>query len=592
MKNVKKLAAGILALCCALTVSAPTWAVSEDELAISNALNIANLSQNATISYANYTITGTSDPAQELTMNGEPVENRGSSGTFGVYVALEYGENVFTFRQGNESKTVTVTRPKSTGSTASPKAIDYITQSSMFPANTALARPGDTVSLACVAPSTATVQVEVNGKTVTLKQKAATAMAGIPATFTGSYTIPDNGSFAEDEVESLGKIRYTLSYNGTEKEYSSTGKLFVAGAEASPMLVVSDDYANVYASSSGSTNIIGTFQQGVKDYIAEEDGGYFKLASTRGWVHKSVVELVTGSEPALQSPSGVIYKVGEKSESYIIKDVKDVPYSYLRGEGEFSMTLYNVTGMPSLNAKHSKLFDAVSKKEKDGAVTYTFKLKEGKSIWGYNVEKTAEGTRLYFHYAPEKGTASKPLANVTVVVDPGHGGKDPGAIGAAGSFGPDEADLNLALAQSVKEELEALGATVYLTRSDDSDFLLTERRSFTAQYRPDFFLSVHHNSVGYNVDALKVSGAEVYYYTTQSHAYAGRVLEGLTNAIGRNNRGVKWNGFYVNRMTFMPAILLESGFITNPVEYDQCADADSIQRAAEGIAQGVAKSLN
>ena len=53
MKNVKKLAAGILALCCAFTVSAPTWAVSEDELAISNALNIANLSQNATISYAN-----------------------------------------------------------------------------------------------------------------------------------------------------------------------------------------------------------------------------------------------------------------------------------------------------------------------------------------------------------------------------------------------------------------------------------------------------------------------------------------------------------------------------------------------------------
>lgn len=590
MKNRKRLAAWILAMCCLCVFHASTLAASEDDLVLSRELNIANVSQKATISYANYTITGTSDPDLKLTMNGEPVEKRGINGTFGVYVELDYGENVFTFRQGDVSKTVTVTRPKSTGSASTPKAIDYITQSSMYPANTAMVRPGDTVTLTCVAPSTATVKAEIGGKTVTLKQKAATAMVGIPATFTGSYKIPD--TFTQDEVTSLGKIRYSLSYGGADKDYTSTGKLYVAGEDARPMLVVSDDYANVYASSSGSASIIGTFQQGVRDYIADEDGGYFKLASTRGWVHKSVVELVTGAEPALQSPSGVIYKVGEKSESYIIKDVKDIPYSYLRGDGEFSMTLYNVAGMPSLSAKHSNLFSSITKTEKDGAVTYTFRLKKGKSIWGYNVEKTAEGTRLYFHYTPEKGTDSKPLANVTVVVDPGHGGKDPGAIGAAGSYGPDEADLNLALAKSVKEELEALGATVYLTRSGDIDFLLTERRAFTAQYRPDFFLSVHHNSIGYSVDTTKVSGTEAYYYTTQSRDYAANVLEGMTSAIDRASRGVKWNGFYVNRMTFMPAILLESGFITNPVEYDQCMDGAYIQRAAEGIAQGVAKSLD
>ena len=91
---------------------------------------------------------------------------------------------------------------------------------------------------------------------------------------------------------------------------------------------------------------------------------------------------------------------------------------------------------------------------------------------------------------PASGSTSQPLENVRVVVDPGHGGSDPGAIGAAGAYGPDEADLNLALAQQVKAELEALGAQVYLTRTEDTDCLLTERRTFAMKY-PAGLLPVH-----------------------------------------------------------------------------------------------------
>lgn len=588
MKTLRRWLAVLAAAGCMLTSCATASAVSSTPLAISQQLHIANVSDGAKISYANYTITGTSDPDLDLTVNGEPVENRGISGTFSVYVPLEYGSNTFTFRQGDQSQTVTLVRPSSTSS-STPKAIDFITQSSMTPAYTSLAEPGETITLTCVAPSTSTVKASVAGKTVVLKQKAATAMDGIPATFTGTVTLPEN--YARDEVTKVGQVKYTLIFDGKTTTYTSNGALYVAGEESTPMLTVSDDYANVFASASSSASIIGTFQKGVRDYISGEEGSYFKLNSTNGWVHKSVVELITGEDQAYQVPTGVIYKVGQKSESFVIKGVKDIPYSYLRGDGTFSITLYNVTGAPSLTAKHSSLFDSITKTEKADRVTYTFQLKEGESIWGYQVEKTTEGTRLYFHYSPASGSTSQPLENVSVVVDPGHGGSDPGAIGAAGAYGPDEADLNLALAQQVKAELEALGAQVYLTRTEDTDCLLTERRTFAMKYRPDFFLSIHHNSIGFSSDTGKVSGAEVYYYTTQSLSYAQQVLSGLTQATGRTDRGVKWNGFYVNRMTFMPSILLEAGFMGNPVEYDLCADPDTIQASAQGIAQGIAAMM-
>ena len=87
-----------------------------------------------------------------------------------------------------------------------------------------------------------------------------------------------------------------------------------------------------------------------------------------------------------------------------------------------------------------------------------------------------------------------PLKNVRILLDAGHGGTDPGALGVGGEGVPQEKDLNLMAAQGAQQRLEQLGAEVIMLRSDDTFFSLDERLLKISEVQPDFFLSLHHNS--------------------------------------------------------------------------------------------------
>ena len=209
-------------------------------------------------------------------------------------------------------------------------------------------------------------------------------------------------------------------------------------------------------------------------------------------------------------------------------------------------------------------------------------------LWGYNTEYGEDDTvKIYLKKAPQKQKGAKPLEGVCVMLDAGHGGKDPGALAMGGIAGPDEKDINLALSLATKHCLEKLGATVCLTRSDDTYLTLEERRSMVTDIKPDLFISQHHNSLDYTVDISRSSGVESYYFTDNSAHIAGIMTDKISAATDRINRGYAYGYFYVLRTDIAPSVLNEYGFVVNPQEYAELYGDEDIYRAAFATAMAV-----
>jgi N-acetylmuramoyl-L-alanine amidase len=177
--------------------------------------------------------------------------------------------------------------------------------------------------------------------------------------------------------------------------------------------------------------------------------------------------------------------------------------------------------------------------------------------------------------------------NVLICLDPGHGGKDPGAIG----FGLHEADVCLKLAKMVSEELGKYeGVAVTLTRWDDRFISLSERAAYANRNGVDYFISLHNNAA-----SASAHGFESYIYTQPSAASVARqnVLHETVAAYmakyGIRDRGKKRANYAVLRETKMPAILLENLFITNERENKLLRDDNFLRGLAAAIAAGIAK---
>ncbi|WP_019123937.1 N-acetylmuramoyl-L-alanine amidase family protein [Brevibacillus massiliensis] len=162
-----------------------------------------------------------------------------------------------------------------------------------------------------------------------------------------------------------------------------------------------------------------------------------------------------------------------------------------------------------------------------------------------------------------------------IVVDAGHGGHDSGALGIAGNK---EKDYNLAVANRVVELLKQYPEfQVVATRSTDVFLELKERVQIANDYDADVFLSIHANSF-----QPQTRGTETYYYNANSKQLAEIVHRHLVGATQFPDRGVHTSGFYVIKNTKMPAVLTETGFLTNSVENAKLVDPkfqDQVARA-------------
>ena len=131
---------------------------------------------------------------------------------------------------------------------------------------------------------------------------------------------------------------------------------------------------------------------------------------------------------------------------------------------------------------------------------------------------------------------SQPLGGITIILDPGHGGTDPGAIGPLG-WAYAEKDINLSLARKLQSELESLGARVYLTRDSDINLSLDDRLLMSRLMLPDLFISLHANSMPDNVDISKVDGFSVWYREQLAAPLVEMLYDHVTGSLNRTGKG-------------------------------------------------------
>lgn len=193
----------------------------------------------------------------------------------------------------------------------------------------------------------------------------------------------------------------------------------------------------------------------------------------------------------------------------------------------------------------------------------------------------------------------------TVILDPGHGGKDPGAISAGGL---QEKVLALDIARRTRAHLAAAGLNVVLTRNDDRFLELADRPKLAAQKGGDIFVSIHLNSTG----GRAVQGIETFAtaakdypatadglltrkhpevpnnrFNHSSTALANQLQKALIGITRAEDRGLKRARFVVIRQATMPAALVECGFLSNVAETQKLSTPSYRETLAQGIAQGI-----
>lgn len=189
-----------------------------------------------------------------------------------------------------------------------------------------------------------------------------------------------------------------------------------------------------------------------------------------------------------------------------------------------------------------------------------------------------------------------PKRHEVIILDAGHGGRDPGS--SSHREGYEEKSLTLSTVFLVQDQLKKLGYETVLTRNHDIYVPLSTRAEIANDLKADLFVSIHYNfSTSHDVE-----GVEVYYYKdeihpgndriTHSKQLAQNVLKAVVDRTCAKSRGVKQANFAVIRETKMPAILIEAGFLSNHAEREKLNDPQYLRNLSWGIAKGIDQYLS
>ena len=183
--------------------------------------------------------------------------------------------------------------------------------------------------------------------------------------------------------------------------------------------------------------------------------------------------------------------------------------------------------------------------------------------------------------APPQNLPQVPRGRVVVVIDPGHGGRDPGAVGIGGLR---EKDAVFDMSRRVAQVLEQQGVTVIMTRSDDREVDLAPRVATAQRANANLFVSIHANAI--SMSRPDVNGLETYYYQTGA-GLARAIHDSILRSTDMRDRGVRQANFYVIRNTSMPAVLVETGFVTGREDAARLSNPTSRTQIADAIARGI-----
>jgi len=311
---------------------------------------------------------------------------------------------------------------------------------------------------------------------------------------------------------------------------------------------------------------------GQHDRVTATVGNWTRLA-IGAWVENENIRTFTSESFVPQAVSGFSpgvfsegrYVVGEHQDA-IVWQVPFHPAIHAELVGrELIVTLGIGNHAPPIffNPEES-IFSGIRAGTHNGAAAYFMTLHENAHLEGFYTQYADGQIALVLRRRRSLTPGNYPFAGFTFVLDAGHGGNDPGALGPMGAAMP-EAAIVLRQAELLQERLEMLGATVVQVRTDNTRFELIDRVNVSRAIKPDMFISLHTNATGEQTDATNIHGFTVWYRNPNSRPAAEvfmnsmRYVNPLTNRTNSPNNA----NFFVVRPAWSPAILLEASFTNN-----------------------------
>lgn len=551
-------------------------------------LNIARPSKDLNTNYSTYYLNGSSNPNEKLYINGKEITNRSEKGFFGVLVNLKIGKNEFTLQQDNKSVKRIITRKSSFTSSSLPKSPEII-KNSVYPQNTEYWSSKDTVTLSCKAPIGSEVRVNVNNESFIMvpKESKANGNSVSYTSYTYKYTMPQG--VAEKNVYSLGKIEYSMSYKGKISQVLSSGELGLIKADAPYYAKIKNDIVNTYNTASTSNGSKYELYKGMLDIVTATNKNYVRLGMSH-WVKRGEVEVYLADKKTASNIVDSKHIIQSNQEIIRVQTTLPVITVIDYDKSIFSIKFANTEKSNQPSLPENSIFKSIQSLTEGSNCIYRLELKENETISGYYIEKTSNGMEIYIRKTV-KARVRNTLEGIKILIDPGHGGNDGGALGPLGTK-YSEKHINLDTALKLEKKLKSLGADVYMTRKTDVNLSLVDRLTISRDIKPDLFISMHANSMADNIDISKINGFSVYYRENFASNISKAFLNDTVNNLKRRNMNMHQRNFYVIRGTWTTSVLFETGFVPNPAEFEWLMNPVEQSLYADNIAQTVLNYFN
>lgn len=587
--------------------------------------------KDVTVNSPKFTLRGSGDPEHPVTINGEEI-SLDSEGLFSLEVTLKEGANTFKLSHKEKTETYTVRYKK-------------IIIKSVYPSSAITVESGEKRTISVVALRNSAVTATFNSKNVTLYPKESDESDNLSeyVTYVGSIEAPVNQSNA---TKSYGSIKYTVkSPSGTATKTGATVsvKKFdidkFDGGNGYPKGSLYKNVGKTYvaevicdSAETFSGNDTADISRPMNSYLPKGTVDYCSPYTRQYYTGTQTVTLHTlryGNQLYERSKNtGTNIKVYKGT----LPETNTVALSSVAEEGHHTLMTFDVgwkapfrfnllpQSYPSsgqnppnfiINSVTFEYVEIVFCYAESLAFDFDFSshpvfshyetevreydcvlrlyLKQKGKFYGWSAVYN-EQDQLEFRFLnpvtllEAENEYGYSLEGVTILIDAGHGGRDQGAAGFSSKNS--EAQLNLKLALELEKQLKALGATVIMTRSDDSYIEVADRMSAVRNNRPDYAISIHRNAAS----ASSPNGFISYYFNAFSAEAAGDVFE-ETKAEGVYNNsiwaGVKWHYFFLCRNTECPVVLTENGFITNRNDYSIMTDKN--KECAKAMVDGIMK---
>ena len=393
----------------------------------------------------------------------------------------------------------------------------------------------------------------------------------------------NTGAFAHFVELSYGENIFQIKTKDESLTYVITRPYSKSKSYAKPQFVEIDDSVGVVNTDktplrstpvNAGINRIVHLQKGVKLKIDGELSSFYRVVLSEGekaWVSKTNVNLVKDKKDV--SANLLSYDFTEDAEffNFVFHLDDKVPYEII-ADDIFKFKIFNI------NNSVGNVYE----------FEFPYQNRVGSSqVFGYYAEYCGNDLVFRIRKYP-KINKKHPLKNITITIDPGHGGKEFGAISCLRN---NEKDVVLDISKYLYDELKSRGANVFMTRCSDENVSLDERVNIANRNNSMIFLSIHSNAVPDTMDPNKHRGISIFYYNNEAKSLGASILTSMVDRLELPNDKLRQQSFAVIRNTQALSLLLEIGYMINPYDNEIIINADFQKRCAKAIADGIQNFL-